>query len=140
VVCNRLFVQRGAPDQYRGRALATIMSSNYAVVGLAMAAAGILIDTIGARALWVAAGVLFIVASGVALVMTRWLPVAQGEEWEAVEASSESAAAMLGTGLLPHAEPVLESANGMPAPPLERIASLLEEIEARRDAEARRAT
>jgi MFS family permease len=140
VVCNRLLVQRGAPDRYRGRALATIMSSNYAVVGLAMGAAGVLIDTIGARALWVGAGVLFIVASFVALVMTRWLPVAQGEEWEAVEASSESAAAMLGTGILPHAEPVLESANGMPAPPLERIASLLEEIEARRDAEARRAT
>ena len=140
VVCNRLFVQRGAPDQYRGRALATIMSSNYAVVGLAMGAAGVLIDTIGARALWVGAGVLFLVASGVALVMTRWLPVAQGEEWAAVEASSESAAAMLGNGLAPHVEPALESANGMPAPPLERIASLLEEIEARRDAEARRAT
>ena len=31
IVCNRLLVQRGAPDQYRGRALATIMSSNYAV-------------------------------------------------------------------------------------------------------------
>ena len=38
IVCNRLLVQRGAPDQYRGRALATIMSSNYAVLGLAMAA------------------------------------------------------------------------------------------------------
>jgi len=44
-VCNRLLVQRGAPDQYRGRALATIMSSNYAVVGLAMAAAGVLTDS-----------------------------------------------------------------------------------------------
>ena len=81
---------------------------------------------------------LFIVASGVALVMTRWLPVAQGEEWEAVEASSESAAALLGNGRAPHAEPVPESENGTPAPPLERIASLLEEIEARRDLEARR--
>jgi MFS family permease len=140
VVSNRLFVQRGAPDQYRGRALATIMSSNYAVVGLSMAAAGVLIDTIGARVLWVGAGMLFIVASCVALVMTRWLPVAQGEEWDAVQASSESAAAMLGNGFAPHLEPALESANGTPAPPLERIASLLEEIEARRDAEARRPT
>jgi hypothetical protein len=116
------------------------MSSNYAVVGLAMGAAGVLIDTIGARTLWVGAGVLFIVASFVALVMTRWLPVAQGEEWEAVEASSESAAALLGNGFAPHTEPALESANGRSAPPLERIASLLEEIEARRDAESRKAT
>ena len=51
VVCNRLLVQRGAPDQYRGRALATIMSSNYAVVGLAMAAAAA--DDRGARAVWI---------------------------------------------------------------------------------------
>ena len=116
------------------------MSSNYAVVGLAMGAAGVLIDTIGARTLWVGAGVLFIVASFVALVMTRWLPVAQGEEWEAVEASSESAAAMLRNGPVPQFEPALESANGTQAPPLERIALLLEEIEARREAETRRAT
>ena len=79
-------------------------------------------------------------AAFVALVTTRWLPVAQDEEWEAVEASSESAAALLGNGVVPHVEPALESENGTPAPPLERIASLLEEIEARRDAEARRAT
>src|ERR1043165_8724001 len=100
-----------------------------------MGAARILIDTIGARVLWVAAGALFIVASFVALVMTRWLPVAQVEEWEEVEASSESAAALLGNGRAPHVEPALESENGPSGPPLERIASLLEEIEARRDAE-----
>ena len=47
----------GAPDQYRGRALATIMSSNYAVLGLAMAAAGVLTDVVGARAVWIGAGV-----------------------------------------------------------------------------------
>ena len=98
VVCNRLLVQRGAPDQYRGRALATIMSSNYAVVGLAMAAAGVLTDVFGARTVWIAAGCLYLVAAVVALVMTRWLPVTQADEWDAVEASSESAVAALGNG------------------------------------------
>ena len=39
IISNQLLVQRGAPDRYRGRALATIMSTNYAVLGLAMAAA-----------------------------------------------------------------------------------------------------
>ena len=71
IVCNRLLVQRGAPDQYRGRALATIMSSNYAVLGLAMAAAGVLTDVVGARAVWIGAGVMYLVAALVAVVMTR---------------------------------------------------------------------
>ena len=75
VVCNRLLVQRGAPDQYRGRALATIMSSNYAVLGLSMAAAGVLTEVFGPRAVWLAGGVVFLVAALVALVMTRWLPI-----------------------------------------------------------------
>jgi ENTS family enterobactin (siderophore) exporter len=137
IVCNRLLVQRGAPDQYRGRALATIMSSNYAVVGLAMAAAGVLTDVVGPRAVWIGAGVLYLVSALVALVMTRWLPVTQADEWDAVDASSESAAAALGNG---HATPVDPdgSANGAHVPPLERIATLLEEIEARREVEARR--
>ena len=141
IVCNRLLVQRGAPDQYRGRALATIMSSNYAVLGLAMGAAGVLTDLVGARTVWIGAGAVYLVAALVALVMTRWLPVVQEEEWEAVEASSETAAAALGNG---HSAPTLvpaepeDAANGVPAPPLERIATLLEEIEARRDVEARR--
>jgi MFS family permease len=138
VVCNRLLVQRGAPDQYRGRALATIMSSNYAVVGLAMAVAGVLIDVVGARDVWLAAGVLYLFAALVALVMTRWLPVAQDEEWRAVEASSESAVAALGYGLADEPIEANGATNGVHAPPLERIATLLEEIEARRAVEMRR--
>ena len=98
IVCNRLLVQRGAPDQYRGRALATIMSSNYAVLGLAMAAAGVLTDVVGARAVWIGAGVMYLVAAVVAVFMTRWLPVATEEEDEAFEASSESAVAALSNG------------------------------------------
>jgi len=134
-------VQRGAPDQYRGRALATIMSSNYAVLGLAMGVAGVLTDLVGARAVWIGAGGVYLFAALVAVFMTRWLPVAQEDEWEAVESSSESAAALRnGYGLPveelePTPEPVV---NGSPAPPLERIATLLEEIESRRATEAQR--
>jgi MFS family permease len=141
VVCNRLLVQRGAPDQYRGRALATIMSSNYAVVGVAMAAAGVLTDLVGSRTVWLVGGGLYLFAAFVALVLTRWLPVTQADEWEAVEASSESAAAALNGGPsaeMPERVEETDGERGAPVPPLERIATLLEEIEARRDVEARR--
>ena len=137
IVCNRLLLQRGATDQYRGRALATIMSSNYAVLGLAMAAAGVLTDVYGARTVWLAAGALFLVGSFVALVATRWLPVTSDAENEAIYRSAESAVAALGNG---HADLVgaEEPVDGTHDPPLERIATLLEEIEARRELEARR--
>ena len=135
IICNRLLVQRGAPDQYRGRALATIMSSNYAVLGLAMAGAGVLTDVFGARAVWIAAGAIYLFGSLVALVMTRWLPVRSAEEQEAIEASSESAVAALGNGDAHAVEPE-PVGNGAPASGLERIATLLEEIEARREVEA----
>lgn len=137
-VCNRLLVQRGAPDQYRGRALATIMSSNYAVVGLAMAAAGVLTDRYSARAIWIAAGAVFLVGALVALVMTRWLPVRSEEEREAIELSAESAAAALANG---NGHAPAEATEPDAVPPesgLERIARLLEEIEERRATEARR--
>jgi MFS family permease len=136
VVCNRLLVQRGAPDRYRGRALATIMSSNYAVLGLSMAAAGVLVNVYGARAIWAAAGVLYLAGAVVALVMTRWLPVARADEWDVVDASSESAVAGLTNGNGVREEE--HEPNGVQAGGLERIAGLLEEIEARREAEAHR--
>jgi MFS family permease len=136
IICNRLLVQRGAPDRYRGRALATIMSSNYAVLGAAMAVSGVLVGVFGAREVWIAAGLLYLAGALVALVMTTWLPVAREDEWGAVDASKESAVASLTSGhSAAEPEPV---ANGVPAPPLERIATLLEEIEARRESEARR--
>jgi len=163
VICNALLIQRGAPDQYRGRAMATLMSSTYAVLGLAMAAAGVLTDLYGARAIWIAAGAIYLFGSLVALVMTRWLPVAQADERRAFEVSSESALAALTNGDTAVAERELETepedelepepefelergpepvsaANGSNSSGLERIASLLEEIEARRDVEARRSS
>jgi len=135
IVCNRLLVQRGAPDQYRGRALATIMSSNYAVLGLAMAAAGIATDIVGARTVWIAAGLVFLTGAAVALAMTRWLPVRAEQEQAAIWESAESAVAALGNGNGHAAEP--DGADIEPTP-VERIATLLEEIERRREAEARR--
>ena len=55
VVCNALFIQRGAPDELRGRAFTVIMSSSYATLGLGMIAAGWLTDAFGARWVWGAA-------------------------------------------------------------------------------------
>lgn len=139
IICNRLLVQRGAPDQYRGRALATIMSTNYAVLGLSMAAAGVLADMFGARSVWIAAGAIYLLGSLVALVMTRWLPVRASDELDAIEASSESAVAALVNGDQSSVEPE-PSQNGTESGGLERIATLLEEIEARRERETRRSS
>jgi hypothetical protein len=112
-------------------------------MGVAMAVAGILTDAFGARTVWIGAGVVYLFAAFVALVLTRWLPVARAEEWDVVEASSESAAAALTNGYHPVADEApelvgVEAGNGAATPPLERIATLLEEIEARREVEARR--
>ena len=52
IVCNSLLVQRGAPDHVRGRAFTLIMGSNFAVLGVGMAVAGVLVDAVGARWVW----------------------------------------------------------------------------------------
>jgi MFS family permease len=171
IIANQLLVQRGALDRYRGRALATIMSSNYAFLGLAMAAAGVLTELFGARLVWLGAGIVYLVAALVALVMTRWLPVRGGDDEETLIAHAEAAASALApaqpvaaalepepppqpfappapewTGE-PAPAPVPERAReSVPAPAasndksaqggLERIATLLEEIERRRELEA----
>ena len=70
IVCNQVLVQRGAPDAMRGRALAVLMSSYYAVLGLSMAGAGILVDAAGARAAWALAGMVYLAASGLAFLFT----------------------------------------------------------------------
>jgi MFS family permease len=140
IICNQLLVQRGAPDRYRGRALATIMSSNYAVLGVAMAFAGVLTDKVGARDVWLAAAAVFLVAAVVTVAMTTWLPVTAPADGEVLDSYGEAAAAALTSpeSLLPdetHGEETLDDA---PASGLERIAALLEEIEARRDLETQR--
>ena len=71
VVCNALLVQRGAPDELRGRAFTVLMSSNYVVLGLGMLAAGPLTDALGPRAVWALGGGLAAFAAVVGLVMAR---------------------------------------------------------------------
>jgi MFS family permease len=151
IVANQLLVQRGAPDRYRGRALATIMSSNYAFLGVAMAVAGVLTDLFGARWVWFGAGAVTLFAAVVALALTRWLGAASREaEDEVLVAHAEAAAgALVQPEPLPPLvpEPVPEPApaaarsNDRAAPGgLERIATLLEEIERRRQRESARRT
>ncbi len=63
VVCNALFIQRGAPDELRGRAFTVIMSSSYATLGAGMIAAGWLTDVYGARWVWGGAAVAYLVGA-----------------------------------------------------------------------------
>jgi DHA3 family macrolide efflux protein-like MFS transporter len=63
LVSNTLLVQRGAPDQVRGRAFTLIMGSNFAVLGVGMAIAGPLVDVVGARWVYgIAGGIAFVSA------------------------------------------------------------------------------
>ena len=73
VVCNALLVQRGAPDELRGRAFTLLMSSNYVVLGIGMIAAGPLTDEVGPRSVWALAGALSAVAAVVGLLLARRL-------------------------------------------------------------------
>jgi MFS family permease len=75
VVCNALLVQRGAPDELRGRAFAVLMSSNVATLVIGMIVAGRLTDVYGPRWIWGAAAV----ASAVAAVVGYLLARAAGE-------------------------------------------------------------
>jgi MFS family permease len=164
IIGNQIFVQRGAPDRYRGRALATIMSSNYAVLGIAMAGAGVLTDAFDARVVWLTAGAIYLFGAFVALVVTRWLPVSATDRDGTLDELGAAAASALEGGAAgpvpgpaepayaPEPDYVPEPAY-TPAPvaaaavaasdassrgSLERIAVLLEEIEERREVEARR--
>jgi MFS family permease len=71
VVCNSLLVQRGAPDALRGRAFTVIMASNYALLGLGMAAAGPLTDSFGPRWVWGGASLAYLLAAGCAFALMR---------------------------------------------------------------------
>lgn len=71
LVCNPVLVQRGAPDELRGRAFTVIMSVNFAVLGLAMAAAGPFTDAVGARWVWGFMAAAYVLAAAVAVVLAR---------------------------------------------------------------------
>ena len=110
IVCNQVLVQRGAPDAMRGRALSVLMSSYYGVLGLSMAGGGLLVDRAGARAAWAFAGCVYLVAAGLALVLT----------------------ARIRDAAVPETEPA-ESPSG-----LERIRALMDEIDETRAREKQR--
>jgi MFS family permease len=139
IVANSLFMQRGAPDQYRGRAAATLMSLNYAVFGLAMAGAGVLTEAIGPREVWIGAALVYVVGALAAFALTGWLARARDEH--VLDQYGEAAAAALARAEAVPREPIeavrSPARDGAPAG-LDRIANLLEEIEARRELEARR--
>lgn len=71
VVCNALLVQRGAPDQLRGRAFSVIMSTGYAVLGVGMVVAGPLTNELGARAAWAIAAALCGAGAAAGFVLLR---------------------------------------------------------------------
>ena len=70
VVANVLLVQRGSPDELRGRAFTLAMSVNFAALGAGMVAAGPVLDALGARWCWAVAAVLCGVAT---VVAAGWL-------------------------------------------------------------------
>jgi len=77
VVCNALLVQRGAPDELRGRAFTVLMSSTAVSLGAGMIAAGVVTNALGARWVWgIAAGILA-VASVLGLALARGVELAR---------------------------------------------------------------
>jgi MFS family permease len=73
-------VQRGAPDELRGRAFTVIMSTNYLFFGIGFVVAGLMRDAIGPRWVWATAGLLFAVAAVTAWVLTQGADVEQPVE------------------------------------------------------------
>jgi MFS family permease len=71
VVCNALLVQRGAPDQLRGRAFAVLMSSNVAVLTVGMILTGYVTDVYGPRWVWGVAAALAAVAGVIGYFLAR---------------------------------------------------------------------
>lgn len=79
IVCNALLIQRGAPDHLRGRALTTLMSATFAMLGLGMAAWGPVTDAIGARWVFGGAALLALSAAVVGRALTRGVAASSAE-------------------------------------------------------------
>lgn len=71
VLCNALFVQRGAPDEVRGRVFTVIMSVNYIAFGGGFIAGGLLRNVYGPRWVWGGSALVLAVAGGIAYVLSR---------------------------------------------------------------------
>ena len=87
VVANALLVQRGSPDELRGRAFTLAMSVNFAALGIGMVAAGPVLDALGARWCWALAAALCTVA---AIVAAGLMPGAERGLSETRPAASQS--------------------------------------------------
>ena len=66
IVCNALLVQRGAPDYVRGRALTLVMAATWTLNGIGTIAAGALLHEAGARWMWAASAVTFVLGAAAA--------------------------------------------------------------------------
>jgi hypothetical protein len=71
VVANITLVQRGAADYVRGRAFTLLMSVNYAVLGVALVAAGPIVNAVGARWVYASAAVTILLAAAAAWPLMR---------------------------------------------------------------------
>ena len=131
IVCNQLLLQRGAPDAMRGRSIAVIMSSTYITLAAATGAAGPLKDALGARALWACAAGVYVVGSVVAFVLIRLLPrtVEAAAPAVVLEPVSDDGAVEEPEKRLPRLDP---------RHPVERIRTLLDEVDETRSAEVDR--
>jgi hypothetical protein len=108
-----------------------------------MATTGLLLGWYSARWIMLSAATIFGLGAVVALLMTRWLPVTSADKDHLLEAYGEAAAGEL---IALNGGAVAARVAVEPPPPvpvaagsgLERIATLLEEIERRREHEAAR--
>ena len=74
VLCNSLLVQRGAPDEMRGRAFTVIMAVNYAAFGIGFLLGGVLHDAYGARWVWGGSAIMLAGAGACAYLLARGVP------------------------------------------------------------------
>src|SRR6185437_9245426 len=71
IVCNALLVQTGARDEIRGRALTVLMSGTMLVQAIGTILAGALMPADGARWVWGAGGIVFLIAAVIGYVFAR---------------------------------------------------------------------
>jgi MFS family permease len=74
VLCNSLLVQRGAPDEMRGRAFTVIMGVNYVAFGVGFLLGGVLHDSYGARWVWGGSAIVLAAAGVLAYALARGVP------------------------------------------------------------------
>ncbi|HVD48648.1 MAG TPA: MFS transporter [Gaiellaceae bacterium] len=91
VVCNVLLVQRGAPDELRGRAFAVLMSANVAMLTLGMIVAGHFTDVVGPRWVWGAAALAAAVSGIIGFALARSAGPAARAQAEALTVAAHTA-------------------------------------------------